>query len=655
MKIPRFFLLEANFFKRLCIPSVGMILLASACSAADAADPVPVPAKYQTSDWFKEAAESPFEIVPLSFNIFDHSTPKLKPRRRVQQANPVEYPCPPAPVCPPTPVCPPAPSQAQPVCPPAPAPPSEQVAPPSPSDSKPATTPDSSPTPNTTQNTDRPQDPNLPPSPDQPLNQAIQNQANQNQANQNQNAAANQPAPQNNLLANAAANDRVAPGMIGDFFGGLGSGNTVNNSFVGFATQSMAPGHPNEFVLLSSNGGIPNQFQTGNQYLATASTLPSHGMVPPNIVFSSPGISNHLFLVGNQPTGTVLYNPPEVKSPPNPGSAEVYKVYSNQQVSNDPALAGGRAKIAENTSPLPRDRVFFNYSFFDNTKLYPGGVNVNRFTPGFEKTFFNGWSSFEFRAPFASSLSSTQVINGNMGATAPTDVEWNNVTFYGKTLLYRDTTYAVSTGLGLEAPTARGLHFLNNNGMETMQVRNDSVHILPFLGGLYTPNDRFFSQCFFQFDYDTNGNRVYTANPDPTTFQPTHDFTNVGRFRDATFFYSSINVGYWIYREPVAGVNRFGVTGVSPTAELHYNRSLQSGNVVYDNSGQQVYGQNFSSIEVINGVVGTNVQFGRNRILSAAYVTPLNAGKQFDGEFRLMFNWFFGGSSLTNPQVRTQF
>ena len=648
MRIPNIFLLEANFFKRLCIPSVSMMMFMSACSAADAADQVPVPAKYQTSDWFKEATESPFEIVPLSFNLFDHSTPKLKPRRRVQQAAPVEHPCPPAPVCPPTPVCPPAPSPAQPVCPPAPAPPAEQVAPPAPTESKPGETQNPSSMPNTTTNPNQPQDPNLPPSPDQPLNQAIQNQV-----NQNQNAPANQPAPQNNLLANAAANERVAPGLIGDFFGGLGAGTSVNNSLIGYATQSLDPAHPNALVFVASNGGVPNQFQTGNNFLTTSSSLPP-GLIPPNTVFKSPGISDHLFLRNSQ-TGTVLYNPPEHKLPPNPDTATVYKVYSNQQVANDPALTGGRAKIAENTSPLPRDRVFFNYSFFDNTKLYPGGVNVNRFTPGFEKTFFNGWSSFEFRAPFASSLSSTQDINGNMGATAPTDVEWNNVTFYGKTLLYRDRTYALSTGMGMEAPTARGLHFVNNSGMETMQVRNDSVHILPFLGGLYTPNDRFFSQCFFQFDYDTNGNRVYTANLAPNTLTPTNSFTNVGRFRDATYFYGSISAGYWIYREPVAGANRYGLTGISPTAELHYNRSLQSGDVVYDQNQNAVYGQNFSSIEVINGVLGTNVQFGRNRIITAAYVAPLNAGKQFDGEFRLMFNWYFGGSSLTNPQVRTQF
>ncbi len=61
-------------------------------------------------------------------------------------------------------------------------------------------------------------------------------------------------------------------------------------------------------------------------------------------------------------------------------------------------------KLSENTSPIPRDRVFVNYSYFDNVPLQQGGVDVNRFVPGFEKTFFNGITSVEVRAPMASTL-----------------------------------------------------------------------------------------------------------------------------------------------------------------------------------------------------------------------------------------------------------
>lgn len=69
--------------------------------------------------------------------------------------------------------------------------------------------------------------------------------------------------------------------------------------------------------------------------------------------------------------------------------------------------AGGtrRVKISENMSPIPRDRVFFDYNDFQNALFVPnpstgGGysTSVQRYMPGFEKTFFNGWASINIRA-----------------------------------------------------------------------------------------------------------------------------------------------------------------------------------------------------------------------------------------------------------------
>ena len=55
---------------------------------------------------------------------------------------------------------------------------------------------------------------------------------------------------------------------------------------------------------------------------------------------------------------------------------------------------------------------------------------------------------------------------------------------------------------------------------------NQSVHLLPFVGGIWTPNDRLFCLGFIQFDIDANGdpvnggtfsNGTFTAdNPSPT-------------------------------------------------------------------------------------------------------------------------------------------
>src|SRR5688572_30352983 len=111
----------------------------------------------------------------------------------------------------------------------------------------------------------------------------------------------------------------------------------------------------------------------------------------------------------------------------------------------------GRVKLAENVSPIPRDRVFVNYSYFDNVPLTPDGVNVNRFVPGFEKTFLDGTMSFEVRFPFASTLSSNVVAGG------PTKDDWGefgNLSAIWKTLLHVDRRWVTTAGLQLTVPTA---------------------------------------------------------------------------------------------------------------------------------------------------------------------------------------------------------
>ena len=139
-------------------------------------------------------------------------------------------------------------------------------------------------------------------------------------------------------------------------------------------------------------------------------------------------------------------------------------------------------------------------------------------------------------------------------------------------------------------------------------------------------------QQFLQFDFDTNGDPVDVAGTNGT-------MTSAGRANDVTFLYYSLSAGYWLYNNPDSDrlFNR-----IAPIAELHYNRSLQKTDVVSAN-GYQI--GNFSdSIELLNATVGMTALMGQNKTLTAGYVTPLGGGsdKQFNGEFRLIFNWFFG-------------
>jgi hypothetical protein len=168
------------------------------------------------------------------------------------------------------------------------------------------------------------------------------------------------------------------------------------------------------------------------------------------------------------------------------------------------------SSVAENNSPIPADRVYFRYNFFDNsqsvTGLSPFSIvqqnipgspsppvllqlpetkqyDSNLYTFGVEKTFFNGLMSIELRAPVVTSLASHNTISvgdvtglrgintesslQNFGvATTPQntlgheDTEWGDLTIILKGLLCqnRSAGFAVSGGMAVTAPTGQDTH-----------------------------------------------------------------------------------------------------------------------------------------------------------------------------------------------------
>ena len=300
----------------------------------------------------------------------------------------------------------------------------------------------------------------------------------------------------------------------------------------------------------------------------------------------------------------------------------------------------GTSKIAENTSPIPRDRVFLNYSDFNGVPLILNGVNVNRVTPGFEKTFFEGMSSIEVRTPFASTLSNDlYVLNSNDTQST----QFGNLTIYLKQLLYRSDDFAVSGGLGLALPTASNVNVFLNSNQQLLSIKNQSVHLLPFLGSVYSPSEQFFVQQFLQFDFDTNGDNVEARNA-------TGGLSSIGRLRDMSYLYYSIGSGYWIYNNPDS--DRL-FTRIAPIAELHYNKSITSTDTL--TSPLVNVGQSGLNQDLLNGTIGLTAMMGQNKTLTLGYVTPLSSidHRQFNSEFRVIFNWFFGAP--LNRLSRVQF
>jgi len=117
------------------------------------------------------------------------------------------------------------------------------------------------------------------------------------------------------------------------------------------------------------------------------------------------------------------------------------------------SINGGdrRFKVAENVSPMPRDRVFVNYNHFENAlKDHRGkSISLDRYTPGFEKTFFDKSASLEVRLPVARGMSSSQ----DLSSSDTQGSELGNLALAAKVILLRGSSWVISGGSSLTLPT----------------------------------------------------------------------------------------------------------------------------------------------------------------------------------------------------------
>ncbi|MBW3600240.1 MAG: hypothetical protein KY475_23585 [Planctomycetes bacterium] len=283
----------------------------------------------------------------------------------------------------------------------------------------------------------------------------------------------------------------------------------------------------------------------------------------------------------------------------------------------------GRIKQAENYNPLPADRVFLDYSAYQNVPIgtlngNPADVDVQRFTTGFERTFLDGMMSLELRMPVAFTLNSS--VNAS-GATDPDHFEPGNLNVGLKTLLYEDSRLAVAAGLGVRTPTADDLRFAGGNTL--VEVENQSVHLLPFLGMLLTPDQTFFGQILVQVDVDAGGNPIYiSSTANPRTFQ--------GDIEDQTFLYTSVTTGAWLYDDPCSR----GVTSVAGTFEVHNSTSISNPDTIASDSLLVTPGQtDFQSTTL---VAGLHLLYAGGGQVTFGYGVPIGEDRFADSEFRML-------------------
>jgi len=332
------------------------------------------------------------------------------------------------------------------------------------------------------------------------------------------------------------------------------------------------------------------------------------------------------------------------------------------------AATAGSIKLSDNSSPIPRDRIIFDYSFFKNAALAPGGIDVNRFVAGFEKTVLTDWISVELRVPFATTLDQNILIDvensGSIGRTNTDAVEFGNMAFWTKVLLFNNETWAASAGLGLGVPTANDIQLTRSDGVELYAIQNRAYHLLPFVGGVWMPNDKFFLQGMMQVDVDLSGNPT-VINQDPNKlFSRGGTFTDAGKLNDPVFLFCDVSAGYWLTREQ-PGSGRF-LTGLAAQFEVHYNQSLGGFDSVsapmVDSTGRQLHFWNpdtqsiqplalqiggADAFTAVNLTTGFTAEILDNSQLSVGCAVPVvgGSGHEFDYEVRINFNHFFGRST----------
>lgn len=303
-------------------------------------------------------------------------------------------------------------------------------------------------------------------------------------------------------------------------------------------------------------------------------------------------------------------------------------VTSNNAPVGDLSLAGGdrRFKISENTSPIPRDRVYFTFNHFKHAirTVNDYDTGLNRYTFGGEKTFFDSLGSVEFRIPFAHGLAANQIQGGT---SSDVETVFGNVTIIPKVVLGAGDYWLVSAGLGINLPTAPSSSAQLRTG-ELITVDNDATHLSPYLGMYLMPTSSTYVIGYIQADFDTGGNYVRQEYLG-TTYSS-------GTLQDQTLLHADLAMGCWLYRNEQARL-----TGIAPQLELHYTTTLQDADGV---RGAVMPVTNRFDTFTLTG--GLNFQFYRSYLTLGCAVPLLGSDDQraerpYDVEGQVLFNRFF--------------
>jgi hypothetical protein len=345
-------------------------------------------------------------------------------------------------------------------------------------------------------------------------------------------------------------------------------------------------------------------------------TLPaSAALASSKLLFTSSGVP---LLPVRSANGMVTY-----LSPPT-------KITTNVLV-NDPLEVRGadQFKIVENESPMPLDRVYFNYNFFYNTNgiggfnpaavasasqtvvglggpsglsasggiptttsTNPAGatstrVQLHREIFGFEKTFLDGNASIGVRIPIFEQEDDR--------------VLWGDLTLIAKYAFWldRQTGSVLSGGLAVTFPTGVNIFAFDATQGEVVKIQD--VLLQPYVGWIWNTTD-WYLQGFHSVVVPT----------DP---------------RDVTFLANSVAAGYYLMRRTCGNA----ISAIIPTAEAHINTPLD-----HRNADSALF---IPDTVTLTG--GAHFAIFGNSILSLGAGAPVTGLRPFQMEAYAMFNYRF--------------
>lgn len=302
----------------------------------------------------------------------------------------------------------------------------------------------------------------------------------------------------------------------------------------------------------------------------------------------------------------------------------------------------GRIKIADNTSPLPRDRVYYIFNHFHNafdatvtdlitTNTTVRSISMERHTVGVEQTIGDRFS-VELRMPIFTQMS----VGGLNSNVTPGNSTIGNLSVITKALLRESGSSALAAGAAITAPTGDDVAYTFTG--ETLRLNNEAVHVTPFVAYVSTPTRRMFWQTFAEIDFPLNGNSAEFDIPGPAANQ------QLGDLNPQTVFCADLSFGYWLYEKTQPNPWTSQRCAIASIVEFSYLTALEDADALAGTTStgntDYVFGTARNRFDVVVSTIGLHSQIGDDTTIRAGLVVPLTDGDDrfFDSEFLFQFN-----------------